>query len=101
MRRGAADARTIETSHTIEARFPDVPHATVLATVTVERLKSYVESRSILATASLAITVLIVAIGLLAGAQEKLQTLDWLSGALAVLALGFGADTLKTLMSKT
>jgi hypothetical protein len=51
--------------------------------------------------ASLSITVLIVALGLLAGAQEKLQTLDWLSGALTVLALGFGADTLKTLISKT
>ena len=98
--RDAGDKSTSEGTHVIEAKFPELQNVTVPGTVTVERIKSYVESRSILATASLAITLLIVALGLLAGAQEKLQTLDWMSGALAVLALGFGADTLKTLISK-
>jgi hypothetical protein len=98
--------RTVEDSttrgtRTVEARFPALPQVKVAGAVTIERTKSFVESRSILATTSLSITVLIVALGLLAGAQEKLQALDWLSGALAVLALGFGADTLKTLISRS
>ena len=94
------DAAT-QGSHVIEAHFPSLPNVIVSGNVTVDRTISYVESRTKLAMASLSITVFIVALGLLAGAQERLQTLDWLSGALAVLALGFGADTLKTLMSKT
>jgi hypothetical protein len=85
----------------VEARFPDVAGAKVSNKLILERTRDYVESRTILAMASLLITVLIVAIGLLAGAQEKLQSLDWLSGAVAVLVLGFGADTLKTMLSKT
>jgi hypothetical protein len=99
--RSAPEDSTTQGTHTVEARFPALPQVKVTGTVTIERTKSYVESRSILATASLAITVLIVALGLLAGAQEKLQALDWLSGALAVLALGFGADTVKTLISRS
>ena len=85
----------------VEATFPELSGLQVPASVTIERTRSYVESRSMLALASLAITVLIVAIGLLTGAQERLQSLDWLSGALAVLALGFGADTVKTLIART
>ena len=88
-------------AHTIEARFPALPDVKVKGLVNIERTKSYVESRSILASASLLITVLIVALGLLAGAQDKLQALDWLSGAVAVLALGFGADTVKTLITRS
>lgn len=99
--RGASEVSTTQGTHTVEARFPGLPGVTAAGTVTVERTKSYVESRTILAMASLSITVLIVALGLLAGAQEKLQELDWLSGALAVLALGFGADTVKTLISRS
>jgi hypothetical protein len=98
---GASEASPTQGTHIVQARFPALPEVKVTGTVTIERTKSYVESRSILATASLSITVLIVALGLLAGAQEKLQALDWLSGSLAVLALGFGADTLKTLMSRS
>jgi hypothetical protein len=102
MRRGASEDSGRQRTHSIEACFPSHPDVKpVSGRVTVERQKNYVESRTILAATSLAITLLIVAIGLLAGAQEKLQTLDWLSGALAVLALGFGADTVKTLMSRT
>jgi hypothetical protein len=80
--------------------FPDTD-LKISRSVTLDRTKDYVESRSVLALASLGITLFIVAFGLLAGAQEKLQALDWLSGTLAVLVLGFGADTLKTLISRT
>jgi hypothetical protein len=101
IRRQSFENSTAQKIHTVEARFPALPDVKVAGTLTIERTKSHVESRSILATASLSITVLIVALGLLAGAQEKLQALDWLSGALAVLALGFGADTVKTLISRS
>lgn len=84
----------------VSVHFPDTG-LKLSRPVTLERTKDYVESRSVLALASLGITLFIVAFGLLAGAQEKLQSLDWLSGMLAVLVLGFGADTLKTLISRT
>jgi hypothetical protein len=97
LNRDASDAgRTFDVS----VHFPDTD-LTISRPVTLERTKDYVESRSVLAFASLGITLFIVAFGLLAGAQEKLQSLDWLSGMLAVLVLGFGADTLKTLISRT
>ena len=101
MRRGGAEDAPNGRTHTIDARFPALPQVRVLGKVTIERTKSYVESRTILAAASLAITVLVVAIGLLGGALEKLQALDWFSGVLAVVALGFGADTVKTLISRS
>lgn len=87
-------------TYEVSVHFPDTG-LTLSRRVTLERTKDYVESRSMLALASLGITLLIVAFGLLAGAQERLQSLDWLSGTLAVLILGFGADTLKTLISRT
>jgi hypothetical protein len=95
-RNASESGRTFEVS----VHFPDTD-LKISRSVTLDRTKDYVESRSILAFASLGITLFLVAFGLLAGAQEKLQSLDWLSGTLAVLVLGFGADTLKTLISRT
>ncbi len=99
---GWVNRKASETGGTfdVSVHFPDTD-LTISRSVTLERTKDYVESRSVLALASLGITLFIVAFGLLAGAQEKLQALDWLSGMLAVLVLGFGADTLKTLISRT
>ena len=91
----------LNTAYIIKAEFPDLGKEIVSEPVRLERTKAYVESRTLLALASLLITILIVAFGLLAGAQEKLQTLDWVSGVIAVLVLGFGADTLKNLIAKT
>lgn len=90
-----------EETFIVKAYFPELNKSVVSAPVTLERTKAYVESRTILAVVSLVITILIVAFGLLAGAQEKLQTLDWISGVVAVLVLGFGADTLKNLITRT
>jgi hypothetical protein len=99
---GWIDRNSAEVGRTFEVsvHFPDTD-LKISRSVTLDRTKDYVESRSVLALASLGITLFIVAFGLLAGAQEKLQALDWLSGTLAVLVLGFGADTLKTLISRT
>jgi hypothetical protein len=68
--------------------------------IKVEDTRSYVESRTLLAISALLITVFVVGIGLLAGAVEKLQTLDWISGFIAIVLLGFGADVLKKLITR-
>jgi len=47
----------------------------------------------------LAIALVIALIGLLAGAREKLDILDVLPAAIALILLGFGADTIKNLIS--
>jgi hypothetical protein len=88
-------------TYIVKASFPNLDREILSEPVKLEQTKAYVESRTVLAVASLVITILIVAFGLLAGAQEKLQSLDWVSGVIAVLVLGFGADTLKNLITKT
>ena len=47
----------------------------------------------------LGIALVIALIGLLAGAQEQLTKLDVIPAAIAVFLLGFGADTIKNLIS--
>lgn len=47
----------------------------------------------------LGIALIVALIGLLAGAREKLATLDVVPAAIAVILLGFGADTIKNLIS--
>ena len=69
--------------------------------VHLEVLKSYVAGRTTYAVFTLLITVLLVGIGLLATAQEKLQTADWLTGLGVVFALGFGAEALKRVLTRT
>lgn len=68
-------------------------------TVTLPQ-RIFFRSSTALSLGSLAITVLIVTTGLLTAAQEKLQTLDWASGTVALLLLGFGADVIKRALSK-
>jgi hypothetical protein len=63
--------------------------------VTPEVPKSYEKALTLHAGISLFLTVGIVGIGLLAAAQDKIRSMDWLAGVLTVLALGFGADLLK------
>jgi hypothetical protein len=74
--------------------------ASARADVALELTKSYVSDSAKLSVGALVVTLLLVAIGLLAGAQEKIQSLDWWSALIAVLALGFGADVLKRAMMK-
>jgi hypothetical protein len=47
----------------------------------------------------LGIALVIALIGLLAGAREQLTKLDLIPAAIAVFLLGFGADTIKNLIS--
>jgi hypothetical protein len=59
------------------------------------------ESRVWAEAAKLAAALLIAIFGLVAGAQEQLLKLDVLPGLIAVFLLGFGADTIKNLLTKT
>lgn len=68
-------------------------------TVDVEPPKSYSWASAWLSLGAMLVTMLLVGIGLVAGAQEKIQSLDWVAGVFALLALGFGADVLKRVLS--
>jgi len=48
----------------------------------------------------LGVALLIAVFGLLAGAREQLMKLDVVSGLIGVFLLGFGADTVKNLITK-
>ena len=62
--------------------------------------KSYEHTMTRYSVITLAITLLAVGFGLLAGAQEKIQSLNWVAGVGTVLLLGFGADVVKRMLSK-
>ena len=69
--------------------------------VTLTSPRSFIASSTLLSVGSLAVTVVIVTIGLLTAAQEKLQALNWASGVVTLLALGFGADVVKRALTKS
>jgi len=68
--------------------------------VTLERTRSSVEAQTWLSLGTLGVTILAVVLGLASGAEEKLRSVELLPGAIAVFLLGFGADTLKTLITR-
>jgi hypothetical protein len=68
--------------------------------VKLELPKTYGRSMTYYALITQAITIVIVGIGLLAAAQEKLQTLDWMAGLAAILVIGFSAEALKRVLTK-
>jgi hypothetical protein len=57
------------------------------------------ESRVWAEAAKLAAALLIAIFGLVAGAQEQLAKLDVVPGLVAVFLVGFGADTIKNLLT--
>lgn len=86
----------------VKARFCDGIHdfATLENYVDVRADRELLRSSTVLAAFSMAITVVIVTVGLLAVAQEKLQSADVISGIVALLVLGFGADVIKRSLTK-
>jgi hypothetical protein len=65
------------------------------------RNKEFVSSVLALSVVSFAATIFIITVGLIAAAQEKLQSVDALSGCLVLFGLGFGVDAVKRALSKT
>jgi len=64
-----------------------------------EAPKNASDDRNLAEAVRLSIALGIALIGLLSGGQEKLSTLDVVPAAIAVFLLGFGADTIKNLIS--
>ncbi len=62
--------------------------------------REFAHSSTVLSTVRFVITVIVVTIGMLTVAQEKLQSLDVYSGIVALLVLGFSADVIKRSLSK-
>ncbi|MBS0474541.1 MAG: hypothetical protein JSR28_05245 [Proteobacteria bacterium] len=69
-------------------------------TVVIEPPKSYAWASTWLSLGTMFVTILLAGIGLVTGALEKIQSLDWVSGVFVLLALGFGADVLKRVLTK-
>lgn len=79
----------------------DNPYPIDHETVTLAEGTNFGRSNTLLSITGLAVTVIAVVLGLLAVAQDKLQSLDWFTGVLTVLAIGFGADVVKRAISKS
>jgi len=75
--------------------------ASATAEVQLEPVKSYGRDIGLLATGTLVVTIGIVVLGLLAGAEDKIRSLDWWSAIVAIVVLGFSADTLKRILTKS
>lgn len=69
--------------------------------VPIEGTKTYAENALLIAVVGLTITVLLAGLALVATAQDKIQSLDWLTGAAVVFGLGFAADVLKRAVQKS
>ena len=69
-------------------------------TVQPTRLSRLLGERTLAEGIRLAAALLIAVFGLVAGARDQLQKLDVLPGLVAVFLVGFGADTIKNLLSQ-
>ncbi|HEY6513972.1 MAG TPA: hypothetical protein VI032_18490 [Burkholderiaceae bacterium] len=85
----------------LEDRDGGAPLATAAAKLRLEPIKSYGRDVALLASGTLVVTIGIVVIGLLAGAEDKIRSLDWWSAIVAIVVLGFSADTLKRILTKS
>jgi hypothetical protein len=99
------ESRTFEVRATFSKRIPDPddPNPKVISIsrkVEVrEAPKNTSADRNLAEGVRLGIALVIALIGLLAGAREQLTKLDVIPAAIAVFLLGFGADTIKNLIS--
>lgn len=89
----------IEVGACLRYRGEDLAQVTPV-TVVIEPPKSYAWASTWLSLGAMFVTILLAGIGLVAGALEKIQSLDWVSGMCALLAIGFGADVLKRVLTR-
>jgi hypothetical protein len=74
----------------------------VSATINVRRAtKESAGKRYVVEGLRLAMAMFIAVVGLVAGAREQVLKLDLVPGLVAVFVIGFGADTLKNLITQT
>jgi hypothetical protein len=68
-------------------------------TIRAEAFPSEKQDRTRAEVVQLAIVLLVALLGLLAGAREQLQKLDFLAATVALFLLGFGAEAIKTALA--
>jgi calcineurin-like phosphoesterase family protein len=99
------ESRTFKVTATFSRKNPDPTDVTKPITFSRDHIKVREAPRNPSADRNLAeiirlgIALIIALIGLLAGAREQLTKLDLIPAAIAVFLLGFGADTIKNLIS--
>ena len=99
---GATGETTTVTACAIDPADPPNPLATApVRPFRLEKAKTYTQQLTLLSVFSLAITVLVVGVGLIATAQDKLQSIDWLAGIGVVFGVGFAADVLRRLLGRS
>lgn len=69
--------------------------------ILVDRSRTFWNQRSFVELIQIAISMLVVVAGLMAGAQEKIDQLDILTAMGTLVGLGFAADTVKNLVAPT
>jgi hypothetical protein len=67
--------------------------------IQVEAVPQEKQDRTRAEIIQLAIVLLVALLGLLAGAREQLQKLDFLAAVVALFLLGFSADAIKTALA--
>jgi hypothetical protein len=99
-------SRKLTITATFSRKNPDPAEATLKRISLVKEKLSVREApadpgadRNLAEVVRLGIALVIALIGLLAGAREQLTKLDLIPAAIAVFLLGFGADTIKNLIS--
>lgn len=98
------ESRTLRITANFSKSIPDQedPNPKVIQIwreVVVGEAKNTSDDRNRAEVVRLGIALVIALIGLLAGAREQLTKLDLIPAAIAVFLLGFGADTIKNLIS--
>ena len=74
---------------------------TACVTVKPARNRLWFGERTVVEAFKLAAALMIAVFGLVAGARDEIAKLDILSGIIAVFLIGFGADTIKSLLSSS
>jgi hypothetical protein len=100
------ESQKLKITATFSKKHPDPAEATVRRISIAKEDLSVREAhrnpgadRNLAEVVRLGIALVIALIGLLAGAREQLTKLDLIPAAIAVFLLGFGADTIKNLIS--
>jgi hypothetical protein len=80
-------------------KYDDGAPVTIDQKIQVEALARENQDRTRAEIVQLAIVLLVALLGLLAGAREQLQKLDFLAAIVALFLLGFSADAIKTALA--
>lgn len=93
--------KTTDATPTANKGSANPPRATLSKTVELQRPERPSYSRVFAESVRFLIAIGVVLAALLSGAMQQLNRLDFVPSIIAVLVLGFGADTVKNLLAQT